>query len=121
MWQQYRAPDDEPPPDPGLSAPRAIRAGGSNPGTGPVVGIVAVVATVVIGALVASSVGAAQESDHADWYDCIAEERADGSGGLLSPADLCDIGHERPPGYVDEEDDEEVAPFGAPGFGGYGY
>lgn len=132
MWETYEPPEKrepqsgrQPPPRP---APQrrsvadefrpAIRAGGQSRGVGAAIAIVAAVVSVAIGIGVASSVETSSESDYSDWYDCIAEESA-GDPGLLSPADLCEIGHERPPDYVD---DYECDPFEDSGYGNsYGY
>ncbi|GAA1507213.1 hypothetical protein [Nocardioides humi] len=121
MWEQYEKPDDDQGrpaassgvPDPGLSTGRSTRTGG-DAGAGVALGIVGALAAVVIGIVVASSAGSTtnRESDDSDWYACIAEQKAQARGGLLSPADLCEIGHERPSGYVD---DDEYDPLGRDG------
>lgn len=110
MWEQYEAPKEQPathePRDPGLSRPAA----GGRGAQGAVVGLVAVVAMIGGGVAIASSNGTS-ESDYSDFYECVAEEEAD-DPGLLSPADLCDIGNERPPDYVDDYEYEFDNGFG---------
>lgn len=88
-------------------APR-VRTGG--PPTGLSAALAAVAVAVTIGVGVAASEGVAEpEAPYSDWYECI-EEYDDREPGLLTPADLCEIGHERPPGYT-EFDDYEFDPF----------
>lgn len=111
MWEQYEPPSERPEqqsatPDPGLrpSGPGRrppLVAGGSRPGSGSgvAVGLVATLAIIGIGVGLASS--GDPEPDYSGFYACVAEEEAD-DPGLLSPADLCDIGNERPPDYVDD-------------------
>jgi len=91
----------------------ATRAGGQSKGFGAAIGIVAAVVSVAIGLGIGNAAKTSSESDYSDWYDCIAEESA-GDPGLLSPADLCEIGHKRPPDYVD---DYEYDPFEDVGYG----
>lgn len=109
MWEQYESPEEKrekaeqvPAFEP-AGAP--IRAGGSRSGAGVVVGLVAfmVAAGVAVG-IAGSAEQQSVEPDYSGFYDCVAEEQADGDSGLLSPADLCEIGNERPPDYVDEYD-----------------
>ncbi|MBM7517740.1 hypothetical protein [Nocardioides nitrophenolicus] len=126
MWEQYDAPDERPGEKPAEPAPAReqpllapdefgpVGARGGGSATGVLIGILVVIAVVVIGAVASSAEWTGSGADHSDWYDCIAEQEADGTG-LLSPAELCDIGHERPPGYVDTY---EYDPLGDDGYGG---
>lgn len=102
------APPVQPLPRPYASRP-GIRAGGHRSGgAGIAIAVVGVIAAVGIG--VAASNGAASpEEEYAGWYDCI-ESYADEEPGLLTPADFCEIGHEKPPGYS-EYDDYDFDPF----------
>lgn len=100
-----------PRPLPRPFAPRpGIRAGGhrSSGGAGIAIAAVGIVAAVAMGVAAASG-AASPEDEYADWYDCI-ESYQEEEPGLLTPADLCEIGHERPPGYS-EYDDYDFDPF----------
>lgn len=135
VWEQYDVSGDrpeqpdEPPATVGPTQPRRPRdpgfsgspstgttagsptvAGGSRGSAGLIVGLVAVIGTIGGGVAIASS-AAEPEPDYSGFYSCVAEEEAD-DPGLLSPADLCEIGNERPPDYVDNY---EYDPFDATG------
>lgn len=141
MWEQYEtpeekrenaassSPDPSPPHDtdqpptisvfpPGVPRSRPTR---DSSGAGVVGGVVAALVAVGISAtaLAANSSGGAQ--DHSGFHDCVAEQEA-GDPGLLSPAEICEIGNERPTDYVD---DYEYDPFGDSGlsdsYGDAGY
>ncbi|TNM38320.1 hypothetical protein FHP29_13685 [Nocardioides albidus] len=141
MWEQYRAPREPREQDPTSTQP-SERSGaeeflpvaeefGSAPATGSkagaTVGAVAagffVLVMLLVGVVAASETSSSEpQSDYDDWYACIAEEEADGSG-LLSPADLCELGHDRPPGYVDTYEYDPLGGgygSGGDGSGGYG-
>lgn len=105
----YRPPLPDPLPRPYAPRP-GVRAGGprSSGGAGVVIAVVGMIAVVGIG--VAASNGAASpEQEYSGWYDCI-ESYQDEEPGLLTPADFCEIGHEKPPGYS-EYDGYDFDPF----------
>ena len=81
-------------------------AGASGKGStgGLLVGMVGVLATVAIAFGTAGSVDDAG-SEQSGWDACI-DSYADDEPGLITPADLCEIGHERPPGYTEYDDYE---------------
>lgn len=120
MWEQYEPPGERAekpssatdpgltPTDPGLTPTgnaQPIVAGGTRPrsgsGNGLVVGLVASLA--IIGGIVGVARSAEPEPDYSGFYECVAEQEA-GDSGLLSPAELCQIGHDRPPDYVDDHE-----------------
>lgn len=130
MWETYepperREPPSGPPPSPPAAPPRfsqadefgpALRAAGQSRGVGAAIGIVAVVISAAVSIGVASSVdhrSTQPDNDHSGWYDCLAEERGR-DNGLLSAEDLCEIGNDPPPGYVDDDHDA----FDESGYGG---
>lgn len=129
MWDQYEPPGEEPtekakPAEPTrpplgsekhwaeLPEPQPIMAGGTRSKTG--LGVFVGLASL---ALIGFSVGTARswdsEPSYSGFYECVAEKEAEGDPGLLSPADLCEIGNERPPDYVD---DHEYDPFEDSGY-----
>lgn len=110
MWEQYEPPGEQP-AEPQRIARRPIVAGRSRAGTG--VGIfIGLVAILVVVAITVGAVGSS-EPDYSGFYNCVAEKNAEDDTGLLSPADLCEIGNERPPDYVD---DHEYDPFEDSGY-----
>jgi hypothetical protein len=70
-------------------------------------GIVALVAVAGVGFAAVGSSQAREQSEREAWDECIASYR-DREPGLLSPADLCEIGHERPEGYTEYDDGSDL-------------
>lgn len=121
-WERYEPPGEESPrstsadPTPVASefSGSYVNTGGPRRGAG---GRVVGLALAGVAAVIAVGVGVgAAEMDSSDseseWYACIAEYD-DGEPGLLSPADLCDIGHDRPDDYVDDFEPQDFSGFGS--------
>lgn len=103
---RYEPPAASTPPPRPYPPRRGIRAGGQrSSGAGIAIAAVGVVAAVGIG-IAASNASSEEDSG---WHDCI-ESYQDEEPGLLTPADFCEIGHERPAGY-DEYDDYDFDPY----------
>lgn len=130
MWRRYEPPAEHEPEDPEQPAqwpvlpdptreveqpqqarpasyssnrPRvAAGTSGKSPAAGLLVGMVSVLGAVAIGV---GAAGSADDSsgEQSEWDACIASY-ADKEPGLLTPADFCEIGHERPPGYTEYDD-----------------
>lgn len=125
MWEQYEPSGEEPtenakPTRPPLGSerqwaelpdPQPIIAGGTRSGSGRGV-FIGLASLVFIGTCVGVAGSWDPEPDYSGFYACVAEKEADGPS-LLSPADLCEIGNERPPDYVD---DHEYDPFEDSGY-----
>lgn len=118
MWETYRGDDDPkpeqprpeqpeislyPPTTPDRSADFPTRPARSSCGTGVAIGGVAIAIAIAIGAASGADDSASSGSEYQDWYDCI-DSYSDEEPGFLTPADLCEIGHERPPGYTEFDD-----------------
>ncbi|MCX6398807.1 MAG: hypothetical protein NTX33_02610 [Propionibacteriales bacterium] len=101
MWEQYQPPSEQPtePVQRVTRRPPVVAGGARSRGAGAVVGLAATV--VIVGSGLAIAGSGNDEPDYSGFYDCVAAEEAD-DPGLLSPADLCEIGNERPPDYVDD-------------------
>ena len=111
MWRSYEPPVEHEPEQPARwpvlpsSVPpqkQASPASYSSPNRGaPLVAIVGIMVTLAIGVGAMGSDGSSFEQS--GWDACI-ESYADDEPGLITPADLCEIGHERPPGYTEYDD-----------------
>ncbi|HWJ65061.1 MAG TPA: hypothetical protein VNT31_00145 [Nocardioides sp.] len=86
MWEQYEPPEEQ--------QAQVTRSSGA----GRVIGVVSVLAVIGIGVGIASSAG----PDYSGFHECLAAEEVEADSGYLSPADICEIGHDVPPDYVDE-------------------
>lgn len=94
----------------GASGHRVATGSRGSTSAGALLGLGAAIASVAIGIGTAglASGGPSQEQlEREAWDECIAEYDGRDSG-LLSPADLCEIGHERPEGYVDQQDEGSI-------------
>jgi hypothetical protein len=131
MWDRYQPPGDDPAPDgpekpeqwpvlparesdagggsrspyrPQPSARRGVTSRGKH--ASPAVAAFGIVGVVVFAVAVGgglSDSGFVEEPSDAGWYDCI-ESYADDEPGILTPADLCEIGHDRPADYTGFDD-----------------
>lgn len=134
MWNKYEPPaeqqPDEPRPEPEQSqqpaswprlgdgrpeaaprrryrpAPGHVVAGRSS--ASPVAALAGIIGIIAVAGVGFAAVGSSQSQERSEreaWDECIASY-GDREPGLLSPADLCEIGHERPEGWADDEYDD---------------